>query len=372
MNIVSGQFVRDCWYVAGFVHEFPQGAVEARKILGEPIAFYRQVDGTLVALADRCAHRQAPLSLGRIEGDDLRCMYHGIKFSAAGECVEIPGQPAVSKKSCVRNYPVVERGGWVWIWMGGQSACDPELIPPVCGFDDAEWVQDHGQLDYEAPYELINDNLLDLSHLAYVHAESFGATTGWSDRQPRHVMLERGIRVERWIEAAPPIPPLPGLAPTETVDIRSCYEFCIPGIFVMRTSFHRTGAAQAADWGDPVDEELFAHYSCQSVTPMGIDRSRTLFSWGPGRAFGDMDMARQMIAMARHAFQEDKLIIEAQYANLAYRDDRPTLVTQADKPLTLFRGLMQKARNHERGAPQSDAGDHASAPSETEQIAHAR
>lgn len=355
MGIISSSFVRNCWYVAGFSHEFPGDRIESRRIAGEPVAFYRRSDGRLAALADRCAHRHAPLSLGRIEGDDLRCMYHGLKFDPSGTCIEIPGQQRIPDGSCVRSYPLVDRGGWVWIWMGDSDACDPGLIPPVCDFDDPEWVQSSGQLDYDAPYELINDNLLDLSHLAFVHADSFGATTGWSDRQPRHVLLDRGIRVERWIEAAPPIPPLPQLAASDTVDIRSCYEFHIPGIFLMRTSFHRTGAAEAADWGDPVDEELFAHYSCQSVTPVDAHRSRTLFSWGPAAAFGDMAMAQQMIAMADHAFREDKVIIEAQFANLDERSSAPMLATQADKPLTLFRGLMQKARKRERDDAASGA-----------------
>ena len=370
MGIISSSFVRNCWYVAGFSHDFPADRIESRKIAGDPVVLYRRSDGHLAALADRCAHRHAPLSLGRVEGDDLRCMYHGLKFSPDGTCVEIPGQDRIPDRSCVRSYPLVEKGGWVWIWMGQSDACDPGLIPPVCDFDDPEWVQSSGQLDYEAPYELINDNLLDLSHLAFVHADSFGATTGWSDRQPRHTLLDRGIRVERWIEAAPPIPPLPQLSASDTVDIRSCYEFHIPGIFLMRTSFHRTGAAKAANWGDPVDEELFAHYSCQSVTPIDMRRSRTLFSWGPGAAFGDRAMAQQMIAMADHAFREDKVIIEAQFANLDEESGAPMLATQADKPLTIFRGIMQKARNRERDGSVAEAAQ-AAVPTESPPMARA-
>lgn len=337
-------FVRDAWYVAGWDYEFGADQPHARSILGEPIVLFRQRDGELVALADRCVHRHAPLSLGRIEDGHLRCMYHGLRFNAAGKCVEIPGQEQIPSRACVRTYPVVERGSWAWVWMGAPHAANPALIPPVRGFDDPAWVLASGQLDYDAPYHLINDNLLDLSHLAYVHANSFGATTGWSSRPPVTTVIERGVRVERWVEGAPPVPPLPSLARHASVDLWVTYDFLVPGVFIMYTAMYPAGTAIASNHGAPNGERLFSNFTCQAVTPMTAHSSRTFFSWGPGAEFGGQEIARQMIDVATVAFKEDKTIIEAQAKIIASGSGLPMMPTAADKAVALFQRVMDQLK----------------------------
>lgn len=97
MPMIEEDFVRDCWYVVGWSSDFSEGVIESRRIIDEPVVFYRKQDGRLAAFADRCIHRHAPLSLGRLEGDDIRCMYHGLRFDLDGLCVEIPGQASIPK-----------------------------------------------------------------------------------------------------------------------------------------------------------------------------------------------------------------------------------------------------------------------------------
>src|SRR5271156_4921817 len=111
-------WVRNAWYVAAWSHELGAEQILARTICNEPVVLYRKSDGTVAVLEDRCCHRFAPLSMGRREGDDLRCMYHGLKFAADGRCVEIPGQALIPPKAAVRSYPVAERGNWIWLWLG--------------------------------------------------------------------------------------------------------------------------------------------------------------------------------------------------------------------------------------------------------------
>src|SRR5215471_4453184 len=108
-------FVRNCWYVAAWDYELKPGELIGRTIINEPVALYRASDGGLVAVEDRCCHRFAPLSKGRIEGDDLRCMYHGLKFDRTGRCIEIPGQETIPAKARVRRYAAVDRHSWVWV-----------------------------------------------------------------------------------------------------------------------------------------------------------------------------------------------------------------------------------------------------------------
>jgi vanillate O-demethylase monooxygenase subunit len=333
-------YVRNAWYVVGWSHEFKIGEVTQRFLLGEPIALYRKSDGELAALVDRCVHRHAPLSMGKVEGDDIRCMYHGFRFAANGRCVEIPGQDMIPEKACVRRYAVVERGSWAWVWMGALEDADPALLPPVRGFDDPAWVLKYGQLDYDAPYHLINDNLLDLSHLAYVHANSFGATTGWSSRPPVTKVLDRGVRVDRWVEGAPPVPPLPSLAAYDAVDLWVTYDFYVPGVFIMYTAMYPAGSANRFNHGEPSGEKLFSNYTCQAVTPMLDAQSRTFFTWGPGSEFGGEDIAQQMIDVAGIAFREDKVIIEAQAGIIALAEGEPMLPTASDKSVALFNRVM--------------------------------
>ena len=127
----DGIFLKNTWYVAAWNHELIDGKKLARTILEKPIVLYRGASGKVVALDDRCCHRAAPLSMGRIEGDDIRCMYHGMKFDTSGKCIQIPGQDIIPAKLGVRSYPVVERYNLIFIWTGdagkGRSEPDPRL-----------------------------------------------------------------------------------------------------------------------------------------------------------------------------------------------------------------------------------------------------
>ena len=179
-------FLRNCWYVAGWSYDIATDSLVSRTILGEPIALYRKANGGVVALEDRCCHRLAPLSRGRIEGHDLRCMYQGLKFALSGKRVEVPGQDLIPSTAVVRSYPVVERDCWVWLWMGDPASADPALIPEALGHDHPAWFMQTGQLAYEANYELINDNLLDLTHLSYVHEKTLGRNNmSWGEAGQR-------------------------------------------------------------------------------------------------------------------------------------------------------------------------------------------
>src|SRR4249920_1151573 len=122
-------WLKNCWYVAAWDHELLADTLLARTILGQPLLLYRKADGTPVALTNRCPHRQAPLSMGRREGDSIRCMYHGLRFEPDGRCVDIPGQAQIPTKMCARSYPVVEQGRWLWVWMGDPALADASRIP---------------------------------------------------------------------------------------------------------------------------------------------------------------------------------------------------------------------------------------------------
>lgn len=128
-------FVKNTWYVAAWSNEVEAEGLFSRTIIGVPLLIYRKSDGGIVAMEDRCCHRGAPLSIGRREGDCIRCMYHGLKYDAAGQCVEAPAQERIPPQARVRTFPVVERHRWICVWMGRAELADTSLIPryPVAG-----------------------------------------------------------------------------------------------------------------------------------------------------------------------------------------------------------------------------------------------
>jgi len=166
-------FLRNFWYVAAWDHELgPQPL--GRTILGEPVVMYRTADGRPVAFEDRCCHRRAPLSLGRVVGNDLQCGYHGLVYDPEGHVIAVPGQTIAPPGARLRAYPVVERWQWIWIWMGDAAEADPAKIPNIYWHDNPEWAVVGGYLHMKCHYQLLVDNLLDLTHETFLHAKTIG------------------------------------------------------------------------------------------------------------------------------------------------------------------------------------------------------
>jgi phenylpropionate dioxygenase-like ring-hydroxylating dioxygenase large terminal subunit len=169
------RFPRNAWYVAARSQELSR-QLRSRWILGEPLLLFRQLDGTPVALVDRCIHRQLPLSLGRLKDDVLQCGYHGLEFdTTSGRCVRIPGSTRVADRVKVETFPLVERDGLVWIWPGDAEQVDETLIPAYPWYADPDWPTVEGTAHVRARAQLMNENLLDLSHLTFLHPESIGS-----------------------------------------------------------------------------------------------------------------------------------------------------------------------------------------------------
>jgi nitrite reductase/ring-hydroxylating ferredoxin subunit len=167
----KSSIVRNRWYVAAFSNEISREPIE-RTLLNKPVAMYRREDGVPVAMYGLCPHRYYPLAKGYLEGDSIVCGYHGFKFAANGDCAEIPSQDNVPKNICQPVYPLEERGPLCWIWMGDLDKCDTSLIPPYedFGLDQPDW--HYGSENYfhlNGRSQLLVDNLMDLTHLPYVH-----------------------------------------------------------------------------------------------------------------------------------------------------------------------------------------------------------
>ena len=176
-KMVSGSYLRNAWYVAAWSDDLTDGQLLARTILKEPIVLYRKSDGHVAALEDRCPHRFAPLHMGQIvNGDCIQCPYHGLEFNSSGACVLNPhGTKNIPPRARVRSYPVTEKHKAIWIWMG-EKAPDLTKVPDFSVLDNVPEMHatKRDRITIRANYELIIDNLLDLSHGSFLHAGILG------------------------------------------------------------------------------------------------------------------------------------------------------------------------------------------------------
>lgn len=191
-------YLREAWYVAGWSEEVAAGNRIERMLLGESMVLFRDTSGGIHALKNRCPHRFAPLAKGTVVGDLLQCPYHGLRFDGTGHCRFNPhGSGKVPPTAVVRSYPVVDRHSVIWIWMGEEANANPELIPDFSVIDPETNYVGKDYLAVKANYQLETDNIMDLSHIAFLHPDSLGAdvvreattevtqvgSTIWSKRQ---------------------------------------------------------------------------------------------------------------------------------------------------------------------------------------------
>jgi vanillate O-demethylase monooxygenase subunit len=198
-------FLRNAWYVAAWGHEVGR-ALFPQVVLGQPLVLYRTAEGKAVAFEDRCPHRRYALSKGSLQGDNLRCEYHGLMFDQSGKCVYVPGQPNVPPRMRVRSYPVVEKWHWLWVWMGEPELADAALIPDFNWHEDPNWKRVSGHLKFGGHYQLVIDNLLDLTHETFVHTRTIG-NTAVAETPMQTRVEEPYVHVERVMRdcAAPPL-----------------------------------------------------------------------------------------------------------------------------------------------------------------------
>lgn len=336
-------FAKNCWYVVANNEDIKVGEPLARTVAGVDLVFYRDTANKVVAMHDLCPHRLAPLSLGRVEGDDIRCMYHGIVFSPEGACKEIPGQDNIPKSLCVDSYAVFESFELLWVWIGDQDKADESLVPDQSFHDPEHFNVKKSSMPFEASYELFTDNTCDLSHVSYVHAATFAAIGNeeWSEKQPVTTLKERSVEVDRWMTGIS-YPMLPGMK----VDFSSRFKVELPGVFIMDTQVHPEGTAEKLEYGAPPKDLKPLHQSCtiQTMRPITETSSEFFFSiatpkWVPEEAH-QMDFE-----FALSGFKEDKMMIEAQQRMMIRHPDRPLRKTSHDLAGTHIRKLVRATIN---------------------------
>jgi vanillate O-demethylase monooxygenase subunit len=311
------------WYAAGFSEDFGRAPV-VRTLLDEPIVFYRTEAGEPIALRDRCPHRFAPLHKGKVLGDAIRCPYHGLRFGAGGTCVHNPiGDGKIPRAAQTKAYPLAEHDGIVWIWFGDQPA-DESNIRRWPEFVDVErYTSVQGYIYIKANYQLVSDNLLDLSHAEFLHpylaTEGFNRRTQYSMEQDGNTVIARNWR---------PNEPISGLfaaawgdgAPTN-VDHLSIVRWQPPASLHLEIGV--TGVGRPPEEGP-------RSFQAHLITPETEHTSHYFWKWARDFKLGDEEFSARLQASLQGAFEtEDGPMIEAQSR---YMDGQPL---EALKPVLL-------------------------------------
>ena len=300
-------WMRNCWQVIAFSSEIVDAPL-ARTVCSDPIVLFRTPAGDAVALADRCPHRFVPLSLGRVVGDQIQCGYHGLCFDVGGACVRVPGQDTVPTRARVRKYPLVERYAFAWIWLGDVALADPTTIPDFHWADDPAWAAVNGYHHFGANYQLVNDNLLDLSHESFVHEETIGNES--VAEAPCIVTLHGNmVRTHRDmfnIEAPPFYQRTTGF--TGRIDRWHTNHFTPPGFHIIENGSMPAGAN---DKSQALERKVLNLLTPETETS-------THYFWSIVRQFkrDDQELTDYIRAGISRTFDQDKAILEAQQRNI--------------------------------------------------------
>ena len=345
-------FLRNAWYVAALSPEIGR-TLQAVRLLGEAIVLYRTQDGAPVALEDACPHRKLPLSMGRIKGDAVECGYHGLTFDCAGACIDAATQARIPPFARVRAYPTCDRYGLLWIWMGDADKADTGEILSIPTYGNPGWhITSGDSMRCTSNYLWLVDNLLDPSHVAWVHRGSFGGAG--TDATPLEVRtIDNGVISSRWIRDQPP-PPFyaPLVKFTGHADRLQHYEMRYPAMGINMGIYTPAGKGGP----DMVDgPDTYRMISYHFITP--VDEDHTHYFWLQHRNtdLHDTTITQRVAAGAKAAFEEDRLILEAVHQGMKNRNTQTTGLL-LDAAASRFRKGLEQRIAAEQAAVQAASG----------------
>jgi vanillate monooxygenase len=352
---VVDMFLKNAWYVACMSDEI-DGKPLGRRICGQPMVFYRPDDASIACVEDFCPHRGAPLSLGSVRDGHLVCGYHGLVMGADGHCVAMPGVRA-PRIAPIRAFPVVERHGFVWVWPGEASAVDEASLPALHWAGRPDWVHGGGLYHVACDYRLMIDNLMDLTHETYVHANSIGQPE--IEEAPVTTKVDGDhVVTSRHMQNIMP-PPFwatalrgNGLADNVPCDRWQICRFTPPSHVLIEV-----GVAHAGHGGyDAPDQHKAGSIVVDFITPE-TDTSIWYF-WGMARNFAPQDEA--LTARIREGqgtiFSEDLAVLEAQQRNLLRHPARRIMSLNIDAGGVQSRKVIDRLLKEEARVATEAAG----------------
>lgn len=176
------QVLENIWYLVAHSAEITTTPMR-RIICGLPLVIFRSESGQVAAMEDRCPHRQAQLSMGKVLGENIQCNYHGLIFNPVGECIHIPRQDTIPARNQIRAFVAVEQSGFIWLWWGDRETADNGTIPALPWIDDEDRRSVFFHWHVNANFQLMADNLLDVSHVDFLHRGSIASNIDRTDKE---------------------------------------------------------------------------------------------------------------------------------------------------------------------------------------------
>ncbi|HXJ51349.1 MAG TPA: aromatic ring-hydroxylating dioxygenase subunit alpha [Burkholderiales bacterium] len=341
-------FVRNAWYVAAWDHELSRSMLR-RIVLEEPVVLFRTTEGKAVALEDRCCHRQAPLSMGRLAGDVVTCPYHGLQFDTTGRCIKVPSQEKIPPGARVRSYPVVEKNHWIWIWTGDPAKADPALIEDFHWLDDPAWRFGGSYLHVDGNYLLVVENLLDTTHLPFLHPNTLG--TDSFARSEFEVKREGDrITIARYLMDDLPAPfhkQMGGFADGMKVDRWQITHYGPPSFVKLDVGSAPVGTpVRQGERGEGVNM-----WNLNAITPETGKTAHYFFAQAYNFKLDEGWVADTLRTQIRNIFLEDMAIIRAQQRNMDLGPS-PVQNLAQDKAWVAMRQIVQRLiqEEHQRAA----------------------
>jgi phenylpropionate dioxygenase-like ring-hydroxylating dioxygenase large terminal subunit len=321
------------WYVCARSPEIRHAPL-TRMICGVPLVFWRKREGGVAALDDRCPHRKYPLSEGHLHADEIECGYHGIRFGSDGRCTLIPAQSEVPRGFAARAYPVVEKSALVYIWMGDPAKADESAIPEFIENSAPEWAPARDYLRIEANWQLIIDNLLDLTHLTFVHKTTLASTGIQENPLVVTVDCDR-VNARREMMNVEPAPIFHTIRHFENnIDRFQNITFISPNHVYIKV--------EARPAGQVDDPDHIHHVVLNHLTPE-TERS-THYFWSISRRIkiNDPTLTDLLGRMNRTAFEEDAIILRHQQRMLEIPGGEPLVNLSADKAVNEARRIIRR------------------------------
>lgn len=309
-------FPLNAWYAAAYDVEIVN-ALLPRTICNQKIVMFRKTDGTVAALEDACWHRLLPLSMGRLDGDEVTCGYHGLVFNAQGRCTHMPSQETLNPSACVRAYPVVEKHRFVWIWPGDPAQADPALVPDMHWNDDPAWAGDGKLITVKCDYRLVVDNLMDLTHEAFVHGSSIG------NREVAEAPFvathgDRTATVTRWMENITPPPFWAGQIRharnySGPVDRWQVIRFEAPCTVTIDVGVAEAGTGAIPNDGQSGDRSQGVNgFVLNTITPETNGTCHYFWAFARNYCLGEQALTHKLREGVATIFREDEHVLEAQ------------------------------------------------------------
>jgi vanillate O-demethylase monooxygenase subunit len=340
MQISEEGFIRNSWYAVALAGKVDRAPVQAW-LLGEPVVLFRKESGTVVALRDRCPHRHAPLSMGRVVGDEIQCRYHGFQFDSSGRCSRIPGEATIPAAIRVERFPVAEALGFIWIWPGEAAAASAALLPAFPWLEQPEFLSYYITAVIAAPAALIVDNLMDLTHVHFVHrllgadnlVHESAAMRAWESGD--RVFFQRNLKQAQH-------------AGTDSY-LQVGGEFIAPSAVITSGVQRREGSDEVQP--GPMSQVLHC------LTPRTAESTLYLAV----KCWNLSVRPHEVVAM-QHQIEvtvgEDKEIMEAQYRNRCIAHPVPEeKLVKADRAAVLARRLHERLLRNERAGGAQSTGE---------------